>query len=162
MNLQKVDEIIDSYGADRTSTLAILQDIQAEYEYLPREALERTAERLGVPLGEVHRLATFFCAFRLEQPPGEHNIKVCLGTACHVRGGARVLEQLERDLHVKAGETTPDGKLSLEMVRCLGACAQGPLVVVDGEHYNEVTPAEIEKILTPLRGGGAFAGAAEK
>jgi NADH-quinone oxidoreductase subunit E len=151
MNLQRVDEIIDSYGADRVSALAILQDIQAECEYLPREALERTAERLGLPLGEVHRLATFFCAFRLEQPPGERNIKVCLGTACHVRGGVQILKQLEKGLRVKAGETTADGKLSLEMARCMGGCAHGPLVEVDGEHYTDVTPAEVEKIITTLK-----------
>jgi NADH-quinone oxidoreductase subunit E len=151
MNLQRVDEIIDSYGADRVFALSILQDIQAECEYLPREALERTAERLGLPLGEVHRLATFFWAFRLEQPPGERNVKVCLGTACHVRGGVQVLKQVEKGLHVKAGETTPDGKYSLEVVRCLGGCAHGPLVEVDGEHYTDVTPAEVEKIITTLK-----------
>ncbi|UCC64371.1 MAG: NAD(P)H-dependent oxidoreductase subunit E [Anaerolineae bacterium] len=152
MNLQKVDEIIENYGVDRSSTLAILQDVQAEYRYLPRQALERTAERLGVPLGEVHRMATFFRAFSLE-PRGEHNIKVCLGTACHVRGGVQVLEKLERDLHIKAGETTPDGKFSLEVVRCLGACALGPLVVVDEGHHSEMTSAKVEKLLTPLLGG---------
>jgi NADH:ubiquinone oxidoreductase subunit E len=152
MNLQKVDEIIDSYNSDRSSTLAVLQDLQAEYRYLPREALERTAEKLGVPLGEVYRMATFFRAFSLE-PRGEHHIQVCLGTACHVRGGVQVLEQLERDLHLKASETAPDGKFSLEVVRCLGACALGPLVLVDAQPYAQMTPAKIKKILVPLREG---------
>ena len=152
MNLQRVDEIIDSYGADKVAALAILQDIQAEYEYVPREALERTAERLDIPVSEVHRLATFFCAFRLEQPPGERNIKVCLGTACHVRGGVQVLKQLEKELRVKAGETTADGKLSLEMARCMGGCAHGPLVEVDGEPYTDVTPTEVEKIISQVTG----------
>jgi NADH:ubiquinone oxidoreductase subunit E len=152
MNLQKVDEIIDSYGADRSSTLAVLQDVQAEYKYLPREALELAAGRLGIPLGEVYRMATFFRAFSLE-PRGEHHIQVCLGTACHVRGAVQVLEQLERDLHIKAGETTPDGKFSLEVVRCLGACALGPLVLVNEQPYAEMTPARVGKLLAPLHKG---------
>lgn len=152
MNLQRVDEIIDSYGADRVSALAILQDIQAEYEYVPREALERTAERLDIPVSEVHRLATFFWAVRLEEPPGEHNIKVCLGTACHVRRGVQLLKQFEKILQIKAGETTPDGKFSLEVTRCTGACAHGPVVEVDGEPYTDVTPAEVEKIISQVTG----------
>ena len=151
MNLQRVDEIIDSYGADRVSALAILQDIQAECEYVPREALERTAERLDIPVSEVHRLATFFWAIRLEEPPGEHNIKVCLGTACHVRRGVQLLRQFEKTLQVKAGETTPDGKFSLEVVRCTGACAHGPLAEVDGECYSDLTPEGVEKIITTLK-----------
>jgi len=152
MNLRKVDEIIDSYNSDRSSTLAILQDVQAEYKYLPRGALKLMAERLGVPLGEVYRMATFFRAFSLE-PRGEHHIQVCLGTACHVRGGVQVLEQLERDLYIKAGQTTLDGKFSLEVVRCLGACALGPLILVDAQPYAQMTPAKIKKILAPLRKG---------
>ena len=151
MNAQRVDEIIDTYQADPTCTLAILQDVQAEYRYLPRQALERTAGRLAIPLGEVYRMATFFRAFSLE-PRGEHTIKVCLGTACHVRGGLQVLEQLERDLHIKASETTPDGSFSLEMVRCLGACALAPLVVMDEEHHSGMTPAKVTKALDALRG----------
>jgi NADH-quinone oxidoreductase subunit E len=154
MNLQTVDKIIDSYDADRTSALAILQDAQMEYDYLPREAMERTAERLGIPLSEVHRLATFFCSFRLEEPPGEHTIRVCMGTACHMRGAQRILEQLEKELQIKAGEATPDGSWSLETVRCMGGCAQGFLVEVDGEPYSHVTPAEVGKLLDALRERG--------
>lgn len=149
MNLQKVDEIIDNYGADRSSTLAILQDVQAEYKYLPQEALVQTAERLDVPLGEVYRMATFFRAFSL-QPRGEHIVKVCLGTACHVRGGVQVLEQLQRDLHIKAGETTPDGKFSLEVVMCLGACALGPVAMVDEETHGEMTADKARRLLEKM------------
>jgi len=149
MNVQRVDEIIDGYQADRTCTLAILQDVQAEYRYLPREAIIQTANRLGVTLGEVYRMATFFRAFSLE-PKGEHTIRVCLGTACHVRGAVKVLDQLERSLGVKAGETTPDGKSSLEVVMCLGACALGPLVMADEEHHAEMTPAKVEKLLSTI------------
>lgn len=151
MNLQRVDEIIDSYGADKVSALAILQDIQAECGYVPREALERTADRLGMPLSELHRLATFFWAIRLEEPPAEHNIRVCLGTACHVRRAVQLLRQLEKALQIKAGETTPDGKFSLEVVRCMGACAHGPLVEVNGEFYSDLAPDGVEKIITALK-----------
>jgi NADH-quinone oxidoreductase subunit E len=152
MNLQRVDEIIDSYNADRMSTLAILQDLQSELKYLPREALEQTATRLDMPLGEVYRMATFFRAFSLE-PKGEHTIKVCLGTACHVRGAVQVLEQMERDLHIKAGETTPDGKFSLEVVMCLGACALGPVVVVDEETHGEMSPDKARQLLVNMKEG---------
>jgi NADH:ubiquinone oxidoreductase subunit E len=148
MNLQRVDEIVDSYQADRTATLAILQDLQAEYNFLPREALVQTAERLDVPLGEVYRMATFFRAFSLE-PRGEYTIKVCLGTACHVRGAVLILEQLERDLKIKAGETTPDRKFSLVM--CLGACALGPVVVVNEDTHGEMSADKARQLFKDLQ-----------
>jgi NADH-quinone oxidoreductase subunit E len=129
MNLQRVNEIIDSYDADRTATLAILQDLQSEYKYLPREALLQTADRLHVPLGEVYRMATFFRAFSLE-PKGEYIVKVCMGTACHVRGSIMVLEQLQRDL---------------------GACALGPVVVVNEEIHGEMTPDKAHELIAKMR-----------
>ena len=150
MNTQRVDEIIDSYGADRVATLAILQDLQAEFKYLPREALIQTADRLAVPLGEVYRMATFFRAFSLE-PKGEFTIKVCMGTACHVRNSVQILEQLQRDLEMNAGETTPDGKFSLEMVMCLGACALGPIVVVNDEIHGEMSPDKVRQLTAKLK-----------
>jgi NADH:ubiquinone oxidoreductase subunit E len=153
LSLQRVNEIIDSYDADRVSTLAILQDLQAEYNYLPREALVQTADRLHVPLGEIYRMATFFRAFSLE-PRGEHTIKVCLGTACHVRGAPLVLEQMERDLKIKAGETTPDGKFSLEVVMCVGACALGPVVLVDEDTHGEMTPEKARQLVARMRQEG--------
>jgi NADH:ubiquinone oxidoreductase subunit E len=151
MNLQRVDEIIDSYDADRVATLAILQDLQAEYKYLPREALVETADRLRIPLGEVYRMATFFRAFSLE-PRGEYTIKVCLGTACHVRGAVQILEQFQRDLHIKAGETTPDGKFSLEVVMCLGACALGPVVLVNEDTHGEMSADKARRLVEDLKG----------
>jgi NADH:ubiquinone oxidoreductase subunit E len=151
MNLQRVDEIIDSYDADRVATLAILQDLQAEYKYLPREALVQTADRLRIPLGEVYRMATFFRAFSLE-PRGDYTIKVCLGTACHVRGAVQILEQFQRDLHIKAGETTPDGKFSLEVVMCLGACALGPVVVVNEDTHGEMSADKARRLVQDLQG----------
>ena len=154
MNIQLVDEIIDSYQADRTYTLAILQDVQAEYKYLPREAIIQAASRLGVTLGEVYRMATFFRAFSLE-PKGEYTIKVCMGTACHVRGAVQILEQFQRDLAIRAGETSLDGKFSLEMVMCLGACALGPVVVVNEETHGEMSPDKAHTLVAQLRDRGA-------
>jgi NADH-quinone oxidoreductase subunit E len=150
MNVERIDEIIDSYGADRVSTLAILQDLQVEYNYLPREALEQTATRLDMPLGEVYRMATFFRAFSLE-PRGEHTIKVCMGTACHVRGSGQILERFEKELQIKAGETTPDAKFSLEVVMCLGACALGPVIVVDEETVGEMTADKARQIVAKIK-----------
>jgi NADH-quinone oxidoreductase subunit E len=149
MNVERVGQIIDGYGADRTATLAILQDIQIEYNYLPREALTETATRLGAPLSEIYRIATFFKAFSLE-PKGEHIIKVCLGTNCHVGGGPRILEQMEKDLGIRVGGTTPDGKFSLEAVRCVGACAQGPVVLVDEEPHGKMSPIKASELLAEL------------
>lgn len=153
LSLHRVNEIIDDYDADRTSTLAILQDLQSEYNYLPREALIQTADRLHVPLGEIYRMATFFRAFSLE-PRGEHTIKVCLGTACHVRGAPLVLEQMERDLGIKAGETTSDGKFSLEVVMCVGACALGPVVLVDEDTHGEMTPEKVRQLVGKMKQEG--------
>jgi NADH:ubiquinone oxidoreductase subunit E len=150
MNFQRVNEIIDSYDADRVATLAILQDLQAEFKYLPREALIQTADRLAIPLGEVYRMATFFRAFSLE-PKGEFTMKVCMGTACHVRNSMLILEQLQRELHIKAGETTPDGKFSLEVVMCLGACALGPIVVVNDELHGEMSPDKARQLVASLK-----------
>ena len=146
VELDRVNEIIDSYSAEQMHALAILQDIQREYNFLPRKALEQTAKRLGVPEGEIYRMATFFKSFSLH-PKGKYVCKVCLGTACHVMGGPRILESLERELGIKAGETTPDGKFSLEAVRCLGACALGPVVVINEEPYAHTTPDRAVKLV---------------
>ena len=151
-SIDRVYEIIECYGSDRMASLAVLQDIQREYNYLPREALELVAERLGMPLGEVYGMATFFGAFSL-QPKGEYMCKVCLGTACHVLGGPRILEALERELGIKVGQTTPDGKFSLEAVRCLGACALGPVVVVNEEPHGYMTPDKASKLIARLAAG---------
>ena len=152
MDVERVNEIIDQYGADPTVSLAVLQDIQREYNYLPREALELAAERLGVHLSEIYSMATFFKAFSL-QPRGEHVCKVCLGTACHVRGGPRILETLERELSVRAGETTADGKFSLEAVRCVGACALGPILLVNEEPNGYMTSDKAAKLVGQLAAG---------
>lgn len=146
MNLDRVNEIIDSYGADRVVSLAVLQDIQREYNYLPREVLQLVAERLDMPQGEVYHMATFYRTFTLE-PKGEFCIRVCLGTACHVHSGPRVLEAFERELGIKAGESTPDGLFSLEATACLGACAQAPYVVVNDAPHAQVTTDRVSEVL---------------
>jgi len=146
MSLDKVNEIIDRYGADRTASLAVLQDIQREYNYLPREALELVAERLSVPPGEIYHMATFYRSFTL-RPKGKYCIRVCLGTACHVHGGPLILEAFERELGIKAGESTPDGTFSLEATACLGACAQAPLVLVNEEPHAKMTTDRVSEVV---------------
>jgi len=156
----QVSEIFDRYPADRTSSLAILEDIQAEYKYLPREALETTAERLKMPLSEVYQIATFFKAFSLT-PKGDNIIKVCLGTSCHVGGGPRILDAVEKKIGIKAGNTTPDNKFSLEAVRCVGACAQGPVMLVNDQVYPQMSSVKVEELIERLSAGEVSPGAEE-
>lgn len=142
----KVDKVVDSFGGDLTQLIGILQDIQARFNYLPREALVRVSERMEIPLSQVFGVATFFKAFSLT-PRGRHQINVCLGTACHVRGGTRILEKLERDLKVEAGRTSEDLRFSLESVRCLGCCSLGPVVVIDDDTYGRLNQEKVSKLL---------------
>jgi len=146
VGLEKVDTIISSYDSDRSSLIAILQDAQAEYGYLPQDVLKRVAVKLDIPLIQVFGVATFFRAFRLK-PKGRYLIRVCLGTACHVRGAPRVLEETERRLSVKAGETTDDGLFTLETVNCLGCCALGPVTVVNDEYVGQMTGSKVASLL---------------
>lgn len=155
-----VSEILGRYPADRTSSLAILEDIQAEYKFLPRAALEATAERLRMPLSEVYQIATFFKAFSLT-PKGDYIVKVCLGTSCHVGGGPRILDAVEKKVGVKAGNTTPDYKFSLEAVRCVGACAQGPVMLVNDQVYPKMSSIKAGKLIDRLAAGEASLGAEE-
>jgi NADH-quinone oxidoreductase subunit E len=150
MDTTRVDEIIEKNGADASALLAILQDIQGQENYLPRPAIEQVAQRLNVSLSRVYTLATFFKAFSLV-PRGKHICTVCMGTACHVRGAPRLVEKLERDLNIKAGETTPDMQVTVETVNCVGACALGPLVILDGEYHGNVTSSGLDKIMKGLR-----------
>lgn len=145
-----VDEIINRYGEDKRFLIAILQDIQDRERYLPREALCRVAERLNMPLIDVYGVATFYSAFSLE-PRGKHEITVCMGTACHVRGGQRILEEFERQVGVEAGHTTEDLQFTLETVNCLGCCAIGPVVVVDGEYHGEMTSSRVKVLVNGCR-----------
>ena len=143
---EKVDSILDNHQRDQSMLVAILQDIQSEYNYLPREALEKVSEGLSVPLSRAFSVATFFKALSLE-PRGRHLINVCLGTACHVRGAVRVLETMERELAIDSGETTPDLRFTLETVNCVGACALGPVVIVDGEYHGQMKTEKVKDVL---------------
>lgn len=146
IDLQSVCEIIEKHGYQKASLIGILQDIQAKMNYLPRKALLQVAKSLDIPLTHIYEVATFYKAFSLE-PKGRHTILVCLGTACHVRGGARVLSYLENRLDVKSGGTTTDLAFTLESVNCLGACALGPMMVIDKKYYGKINPHKIESIL---------------
>jgi NADH:ubiquinone oxidoreductase subunit E len=146
MSLDKVGEIIRCYEGEKGGLIAILQDLQEEYHYLSKEALEQVAASLEIPLSQVLRVATFYKAFSLT-PRGKYLINVCLGTACHVRGGMRNLEQLQGALGIQAGETTEDGLFTLEKVYCLGGCALGPLMVIGEKYYGKMNPLKIESVL---------------
>ncbi len=146
----KVDQIIDQYGATPNNLLAVLQDVQAEFNYLPPDALKRVSKRMNVPMTRVSGLATFYAAFHLE-PRGKHVCQVCMGTACHVRGAPRILDELERNLGIKAGETTADMQFSIETVNCVGACAMGPLVIVDQKYHGMMTPAGVDRMIKKLK-----------
>ncbi|OGO07500.1 MAG: NADH dehydrogenase [Chloroflexi bacterium RBG_13_60_13] len=143
---RKVDKMVDAYGCHRDSLISILQDVQTEYRYLPEEALKQVAGRLELPLIQVYGVATFFKAFSL-QPRGKHTVSVCLGTACHVRGAPGVLDEARRQLGVEPGETTPDMQFTLETVNCLGACAIGPIVVVDDSYQGQMRPSRVKSVL---------------
>lgn len=146
IDLTMVESIIDGYNCEHGMLISILQDIQAEYNYLPKETLIHVAEKLDIPLIQVYRVATFFKTFSLK-PRGKHLINVCLGTACHVRNAVRVKEKIERELGIKAGDTTDDLNFTLETVNCLGACALGPIVVVDGEYHGQMNTVKVDKVL---------------
>ena len=142
----KVKSFVTKYRSEKRALISVLQDIQEEYNYLPQKALRIVSETLGIPLIDIIGVATFYRAFSLE-PRGKHLITVCMGTACHVRGGPKILEEFERKLNVMAGETTEDRQFSLETVACLGCCAIGPVVVVDGDYYAQTSIRKVGAIL---------------
>ena len=149
-NLEKVNTIIDRYKDNASALISILQDVQDEYNYLPEEALREVAKALNTPLIDIYSVATFYKSFSLT-PRGRHLVTVCLGTACHVRGGRRILGEIVKKLNIGPGETTEDRLFTLETVNCLGCCAIGPIVVVDGEYYGEMTSRKIDPILEKYR-----------
>lgn len=142
----RVNALIRKHKNQKKALIAILQDIQAEYKYLPREALQQVARSLSVPLIDVIGVATFYRAFSLK-PRGRHVVTVCLGTACHVRGGPKILEEFERRLGIKSGDTTDDAKFTLETVACLGCCAIGPVVVVDGDYHAQTSIRKVDAVI---------------
>jgi NADH-quinone oxidoreductase subunit E len=146
MDVTKVDEIVDKYQGEEGVLIQVLQDVQAEYNWLPEEALTQVSKRLGVPLSQAYNVASFYKAFSLT-PRGRHLVSVCLGTACHVRGGPKILDKVEELLEIKSDETTPDQKFTLQRVNCLGCCALGPVIVVDGEYHGRLPVSKVEEIL---------------
>lgn len=146
MNEHHVSEILTKYQGDPTSIIAILQDIQEDYSYLPQPALKVVSKELGIPLSRILSLATFYKAFSLK-PKGKHPIHVCLGTACHVRGAQRIIEKFERELGLKPGETSADQEFSLDAVRCVGCCGLAPVVMVGQDVHGKVSQTKVSGLL---------------
>jgi NADH-quinone oxidoreductase subunit E len=147
----KVDKIIESYSFEKSALIAILQEIENLYNYLPDWALKYVSEKLNVPMTRVYGVASFYDAFHLT-PRGKHLIRVCLGTACYLRGSARVLEAVERELGINDGETTPDLQFSIQSVRCLGACALAPVMIVGERYFDKMTPTKVRRVLKRVQG----------
>ncbi|MDY6797034.1 MAG: NADH-quinone oxidoreductase subunit NuoE [Actinomycetota bacterium] len=137
---------VEKYSGERSYLIQILHDVQKEYNYLPEKALRNIASMMEISLVDVYGVATFFTSFSLE-PKGKHIVTICMGTACHVRNSPGVLDEARRFLDIEPGQTTEDILFSLETVNCLGACAMGPIVVVDGEYHGEMTPSKVKKVL---------------
>lgn len=146
----KVKSFVTKYNKEKKALISILQDIQEEYNYLPQEALRIVSKTLSIPLIDIFGVATFYRAFSLE-PRGRHLVTVCSGTACHVRGGAKILNEFEKKLKIHAGETTEDRHFSLETVACLGCCAIGPVVAADGDYHAQTTIRKVDSILKKYR-----------
>jgi len=146
MDNDQIDRIIDKHQNDASSLIQILLEIQREHRWLPKAVIERVREKLDVPLSRIQHIVTFYKAFSLI-PKGRHEIHVCTGTACHVRGAPRLLDSVQDLTGIKPGETDMDLKFSLETVGCVGCCALGPVMVVDGEYYGKMAPAKSEKVL---------------
>jgi NADH-quinone oxidoreductase subunit E len=146
MNRQTILKILETHRGERGELIAILEEIQAKYSYLPEEALRIVAEKTGGSLVDIYGVATFYQSFSL-RPRGKHLISVCLGTACHVRGSSSIAEAFERHLGIKTGETTRDKEITLETLNCLESCALGPIVVVDGHYFPNVTLQKVGDII---------------
>jgi NADH-quinone oxidoreductase subunit E len=149
MDFRHVDTIIGKHQEKRTALISILHDIQNRYNHLPEEALRRVALRLQMDPNDIYGVATFYKSFSLTSR-GKHSITLCLGTACHVRRGPKILTEISRQLNVKPGQTTKDNMFYLQVVNCLGVCAIGPVMVVDGEYYGEVNSIKAKRIIDKL------------
>jgi len=151
---KRARDVLKKHPAGESSALVnVLHDIQGEFRYLPEEALRLAAKHLKVSPAQVFGVASFFEGFHLK-PRGEHICTVCMGTACHVRGAPRLLEQAERDLKIASGQTTKDLQFTLEEVNCVGACALGPLVIIDGEYNGNMTPHRLSKLVNKIQKKG--------
>lgn len=150
MESSEVDAIIKQYGGKESAILVILQDIQAKKKYLPKEVLEQVSQKMHIPMTEIFRIATFYNALSIK-PRGRHKVDVCLGTACHVRGGNKIIDKLSRDLGIQVGETTKDKRFTLELVRCVGCCSLGPVMVVDGDVFGRLTQEKVPSLLKEFK-----------
>ena len=148
----EIKAILNRYGKDKAFLVPILQDIQVQFNYLPKDVLLEVAQDLGVSHSHIFSVATFYKAFSLN-PRGKHIVSLCLGTACHVRGAPKILAKMERTLGIKPGQTTKNEQCTLETVSCLGACALGPIMVVDDEYHGQMTLSKVDKVLGPLDEG---------
>lgn len=146
MNMKRVDEIIERYKGEEGVLIQLLLDIQSEFNWIPREVIARISETMQIPRSQIYRIVSFYKAMSLN-PVGRHIIQVCLGTACQVRGAPKILDRVEENLKIKEGDTTSDMRFSLKRVNCLGCCAMGPVVVVDGNYHGKITSAMVEDIL---------------
>lgn len=146
MELDRVDQIIDKHRGQESALLQVMLEIQGENSWLPKAVLARISERLNVPLTRIQHIATFYKAFSLV-PKGRHKVHICMGTACHVRGAGRVLETVEEMTGIKPGETDLELKFSLETVNCLGCCALGPVMEVDGKVHGKMSPVKTGEAL---------------
>ncbi len=146
VDLSLLDPILEKYRNREDALITMLQEIQGVYSYLPEEALNRLSIEARVSMSRIYAVATFYAQFYLT-PRGRKTVRVCRGTACHVRGGALILEAVERELGIKDGETTPDLEYNLETVACIGACALAPAMVVDEDTYGKMTPSEAAKVI---------------
>lgn len=146
MDQARLDAILSRYESEPADLIPVLQDIQDQYSYLPKDELKAVSQHLNVPLTQIYSVATFFKMFSL-LPKGRHQIRVCLGTTCHLRGGGRVVESVGYRLGVEVGYTTKDMQFSLETVGCLGSCAQAPVMMIDAKYYGRTTVDKVPKIL---------------
>lgn len=147
-----VTDVLNKNSNRHGGLIAILEDVQARYGYLPEEILGEVAKKTNKSLVDIYGIATFYRSFRLE-PIGKHSVSVCRGTACHVRGAQSIVEEYERQLGIDEGKTTPDREFSLETVACLGACALGPIAVIDGHYFSNVSTSKVKKILKSAKDG---------
>jgi len=149
---EEIESILGSYEKDRRFALAVMQDMQRHYNYVPREGLEALAKHLDCPLADIYSIATFYKALSIK-PKGKHIIKVCDGTACHIRGSVNLIKGIYRTLGIEPEETTEDGVFSLELVNCLGACALAPVMLIDDTYYGNVRTEKLSEIFDAVREG---------
>ena len=146
IDLSLLDPVLQKHQGQEDALIGILQEIQEVYSYLPEEALNRFSQEAGIPMSRIYGVATFYAQFYLT-PRGNNIIRICRGTACHVRGGSLILEAAERELGITEGETTPDLEYTRETVACIGACALAPTIVVNQNTYGKVTPNKVTEVL---------------